>query len=173
MTEVQAEDAERRWGAYHERQKCISILQSVGLAERDLERERAQVKTTNSEAVVAILTRVAATAQKLHERKMAFYQLASYAEKEGRPFNEFLTEAARCELLIYKQTPVVRVVEILTAGPGNACDECEVQRGKVFSIDEALRTMPLPCHMCTRTLTGARPGFCRCTWLPVVGKVAV
>jgi uncharacterized Zn finger protein (UPF0148 family) len=173
MTEVQAEDAERRWSAYHERQKSISVLQTVGLAESDLERERAQGRATDSEAVVAILIRVAATAKKLHERKMAYYQLASYAEKEGRPFHEFLTEAVRCELLIYKQTPVVTTVEILTAGPANACAECDAQRGKVFSIDEALRTMPLPCPRCTRTLLGARPGFCRCTWLPVVEKIAV
>src|SRR5882672_7825019 len=66
MTEAQAEDAERRWSAYHERQKSISVLQSVGLAESDLEREKAEGKTTDSEAVVAILTRVAATAKKLH-----------------------------------------------------------------------------------------------------------
>jgi hypothetical protein len=173
MTEVQAEDAERRWSTYHERQKSISVLQSVGLTESDLESERAQGNATDSEAVVAILTRVAATADKLHERKMALYQLASYAEKEGRPFHEFLTEAIRCELLIYRQTTVVTTVEILTAGPGNACAECEAQRGKVFSTDEALRTMPLPCPKCTRTLLGTRPGFCRCTWLPVLEKVAV
>lgn len=173
MTEVQAEEAEKCWTTYHERQKSISVLQSVGLAESDLERERKQGAKTDSEAVVSILTRVATTAEKLHERKMAFYQLASYAEKGGEPFRHFLEEAIRCDLLIYKQTPLVTKVEITTAGPGNACAECEAQRGKIFSVDEALRTMPLPCAKCTRTLLGTRQGFCRCAWLPVVDKVAV
>jgi hypothetical protein len=172
MTEAQAQEAERQWNAYHIRQKSISVLQSVGLGESDLERERTQSETTDSEAVVAILTRVAATAEKLHERKMAFYQLAACAEKDGQPFHEFLTEAARCELLIYKQTRAVTKVEILTAGPGNSCAECEAQRGEIFPIDEALRLMPLPCPTCSRTLLGTRPGFCRCTWLPAFDKVA-
>ncbi len=157
------------WHAHHERQKALSVLQSFGLGEKDLSSAKQQGEASDSGAVVAILKRIAAEAEKLHERKMAFYYLATYAERDGLPFVQYLTEASRCELLTYKQTGRVKKVEILTAGPGNACPECEAQRAKVFTIDEALRAMPLPCSACSRKLLGTQAGFCRCTWLPVLG----
>lgn len=168
MTEAQAEEAERSWNTYHDRQKALSVLESFGMREEDLLGARQRSEASDTEAVVAILKRVAANAENLHERKMAFYYLATYAERDGLPFVEYLTEASRCDLLTYKQTGRVKKVEILTAGPGNACPECEAQRGKVFTIEEALSTMPLPCSACSRKLLGTQVGFCRCTWLPVL-----
>jgi hypothetical protein len=97
---------------------------------------------------------------------MAFSQLAVYAEEEGRQFINYLIEAARCELLRYKQQGVKKV-EILTSGLGNACAACAAHAGKTFDINNALRLMPLPCPTCTRTLSGSRLGFCRCSYVPV------
>lgn len=165
MTEDQAEEAESLWNDRYVRQKSIAVLQSVGLGESDLDLEKARSKESDWNAAIALLQRVAVTADGLHQRKMAFYQLALQAEKDGLPFAAHLTEAARLELRILKQTAVVKKVEILTSGAGNSCPECEAQRGKTFEIDEALRAMPLPCQACSRTLQGTCPGFCRCTWV--------
>lgn len=101
----------------------------------------------------------------LHKRKMALGQLAVYAEQDGQPFHEYLVEANRCELHRYKQQGVKKV-EILTAGPGNACTECGSNARKIFEIDDALRLMPLPHPRCTHTIEGKRPGFCRCSYIP-------
>jgi hypothetical protein len=165
MTEVQALAAEEEWHMYNARQKSISSLIPFGLTEQDIEKERACSPKSDSDAVVSLLTRLTKETKDLHKRKMALSLLAVYAEEEGIPFHNYLAEATRCELLRYKQQRV-RKVEIITAGPGNACAECAVHAGKTFDIDDALRLMPLPCPTCTRTIAGTRPGFCRCGYVP-------
>lgn len=165
MTETQVEVAEKQWSSYHQRQRLLVLLQPFGLSDRDIENEKARGAQSDTEAVTSILARVAASTKDLHERKMAFYELALLAEEGGQPFREFLVEAARSALLRYKKQGVTKV-EILTAGPGNSCPECEAQAQEVIYIEEALRLMLLPCPSCTRTLAGTRPGFCRCSYVP-------
>lgn len=169
MTEAQAEAAEKQWSSYHQRQRFLVLLQPFGLGDRDIGNEKARGAQSDTEAVTSILSRVAASTKDLHKRKMAFYELALLAEEGGQPFREFLVEAARSELLRYKKQGVAKV-EILTAGPGNSCPECEARDRKAIYIDEALRLMLLPCPSCTNTLAGTRPGFCRCSYIPAQSR---
>lgn len=173
MTEAEAERVEEEWKAYHERRTAIAVLQSVGLSERDLEREIGVSKATDAAAVVVLLTEVAATAEDLNSRRIAFHQLATYAERDGQPFHDLLAESIRCSLLAYKPYDAITNVEIRTAGPTSACAACETQNGKIFTVDDALALMPLPCAECTHTIRGDRPGFCRCEWLPQIKKTEV
>ena len=166
MTEVQAIDAENQWSLYNLRQKSLSTLFPFGLLEQDIEKEIALSAKTDSEAVVSLLTRIIADTTDLHKRKMAWSHLAIYAEAEDRPFYEYLVESIRCELHRYKQRGVKKV-EIITAGHGNACLECESHERETFDIDDAIRLMPIPRSTCTRTIAGVRPGFCRCSYVPL------
>lgn len=74
MTEVQTIDAENQWSVYNLRQKSLSILSPFGLSEQDIEKERALGTTTDSDAVVSLLTREITDATNLHKRKMAWSQ---------------------------------------------------------------------------------------------------
>jgi len=96
------------------------------------------------------------------------FQSALTADKEGCPFRDHLIESARDTLLLYKRFAPDIKVTISTAGRRHACSACKTQSGKVFSIDEALRLMPLPCSTCSFSLFSTHPGYCRCIWLPVV-----
>ncbi len=167
MTEAQAAEAEKQWSYYHQRQRFLILLQPFGLGDRDIENEKARGVEKDIEAVSSILARVAVSTKDLNERKMAFYELALLAEEKGKPFHDFLVEAARSELLRYKQHGVAKV-EILTSGPGNSCPECETNARKIFGVDDALHLMPLPHPRCTHTIAGARPGFCRCSYAPAL-----
>lgn len=165
MTEAQAMAAEKEWDLYNIRQISISVLLPFGLTEQDIERERGLGAIDDRKAVISLVTGVEKETDDLHQRKMSLLLLAAYAEEDGRPFHEYLTKANICELHYYKQSGVKRV-EILTAGHGNACTECESNSKKVFEIDDALRIMPLPQPACTRTIAGKRLGFCRCSYIP-------
>lgn len=165
MTEAQAMAAEEKWDSYNLRQKSLSTLFPFGLTERDLEKEKARGALSDPDAVTSLLARVVEQTNDLHKRKMALGQLAVYAEQDGQPFYEYLVEANRCELHRYKQQGVKKV-EILTAGPGNACTECGSNARKIFEIDDALRLMPLPHPRCTHIIAGKSPGFCRCSYVP-------
>lgn len=166
VTESEAQKIEAQWAAYHERQESLRFLQPFGFTERDIENEigDGESSKSDSQAVFSLLERVTCSSADLHEQKMAFYEMALIAEKQGKPYRPFLAEAARRELLRYKQHNV-KGVEILTAGPGNACPQCEAQAHKIFDIDDALHLMPIPCAACTRTLVGSIPGFCRCSYV--------
>lgn len=163
MTEGKAEEAEKLWGQYGQRQRALSTLSCFGLGETHLHRQLEAGAKSDGEAVAALLLSVAESAKDLHDQKMAFYQLALAAEREGRAFREFLAHAARCELLRYQQSGV-RKVEILSAGEGYACPQCQAQNGRVLTVGDALRKMPVPCSSCTQTLVGDTPGFCRCCY---------
>lgn len=74
-------------------------------------------------------------------------------------------EELRAELMRLKQAPWVLGVKISTCS--NACPTCQKLRGKVFTVDEALKKMPIPNKDCTFEHNGKR-GFCRCLYTAVL-----
>jgi len=171
MTEEQANAADAEWNTYHQSRENLNILQAVGLTEADLVREKKGVfsKKTDQQALWALLEKTAKKNHDLHKKKMAYHYMAIISEKEGREFFPYLAEAARCELLRYKQSKI-QYVKVLTAGHGNACTICEQQEGHVFPIHDALKKMPIPCKQCTYTLTGGKSGFCRCCYIAAIDE---
>jgi thioredoxin-related protein len=76
-------------------------------------------------------------------------------------------QVAKMELLTYKKSGVIDKVQILTCGK-NSCEACQQLDRKVFTIEEALEKMPIPCKECTFILYDKTRGFCRCAYLPGV-----
>ena len=167
MTAALAQEAESLWERYNARQAAVSILFPFGMTETDIEKQMREGAVSDRDAVRLILVKIAADTNNLHMRKMAYGRLAAFSEEEGQPFQELLMSSVKCELLQYRNMGVKRV-EILTAGHRNACAACEVNKGKVFPIDEAIRLMPLPNSSCSRSIAGKVGGFCRCGYIPVV-----
>ncbi len=166
MTEEEAIEVESKWAEHHEKERIIRSLQAIGSTEKDLEKEQKSFfeKKPIQEAYNALLVKTANNHNDYHYRKMAHHQLALELSRRNEDFHVHLKEAARYELLRYKQSHV-RKVEILTAGKGNSCNECQKQSGKILDIETALNTMPIPCSSCTHTGLGEKPGFCRCTYV--------
>lgn len=115
----------------------------------------------------------------LHERTEAlrddlqalashYYSMALFAAEADREFRSYLQLAHRTRLQVYARSSVIRLVEISSAGKGNACESCERHNEMEMTIAEALRTMPLPCRECTMVVVGNLPGFCRCEYVPVL-----
>jgi hypothetical protein len=73
------------------------------------------------------------------------------------------------ELSQIKYDGLFSKVEILAKG---ACDVCSEFNGRIYDLDEALETMPIPHKNCTTfcDLPGEyhSTGWCRCIWLPVI-----
>ncbi|MCX5701698.1 MAG: hypothetical protein NTW64_01805 [Candidatus Omnitrophica bacterium] len=84
--------------------------------------------------------------------------------KSGENFINELKKRHIEELHRYKEAGIKKV-EILTAGPGNSCEECYKLHGKVLTIEEALKTMPLPVRGCNMDVFGVEKGFCRCGYV--------
>jgi hypothetical protein len=89
--------------------------------------------------------------------------MAEFLEEEGKDPSRCLEEALRFELLSYREQEIVGAVSIWTPHP-DPCSECAELIGRVYSLREAIATMPLPCPGCTRSLQNPNKGFCRCRW---------
>ncbi len=167
MTEKEARGVEKQWSLYNVRQTSISVLYPFGYDGSDIEKERARGAKTDLEAIVSLLNNVTATEKDLHKQKIAYFTLANIAAERGKDtFRRFLMAAHHCELLRYKQQGgVIKKVQIAASGLKNLCPECQSKEGRILDIDEALKTMPLPCRTCTCTRFDGIIGFCGCSYL--------
>lgn len=94
-------------------------------------------------------------------------QLALILNWEGKDTYQFLFNVRRSELTNLKQSRIVQKVKIISgAKPGEieSCPECREIMGKVFTIDEALKQMPLPYKNCTCKIYDKNKGLCRCIY---------
>jgi len=63
---------------------------------------------------------------------------------------------------------IVREVEISACD--DACPACTALSARRFTVEDALRTNPLPCRNCTGGWKGGPVGACRCCYLPIVNR---
>lgn len=66
----------------------------------------------------------------------------------------------------YQELDVVKWCEILATK--DSCSACRAFSGKRFTIEEALKTKPLPCSECTNDYLNTGKPYCRCTYLPII-----
>jgi len=99
---------------------------------------------------------------------MLYYDMALFLDEENRKeSSSLLQQASKFKLLDYKRSAIVKCVEILAAP--NSCESCLKQNGEKFTIEKALKDLPIPNKQCTYHLRPKRKySFCRCTWLPIV-----
>lgn len=97
--------------------------------------------------------------------KMLYYSMAIMLNQEKKEFFNLLQESRKMELMEYKKHGFIKKVKISTAGKGNACDICMLQDNATYTIEEALKKMPIPNKNCTHTLYDEKRGFCRCMYI--------
>lgn len=172
MTKKQADEAEEQWDLHCLRQSSINTLSLFGLGEPEIKKERAMGAKNDDEATFSILSRITILkTNDLNDLKIAYLILASLAAKTGKPFRPFKLAAHHCELLRYKSTNgVVKNVKILTSDNKDICIECQNNKGKIYTIDDAIKLTPLPCPKCTCVGVNGQIGFCDCCYIPVLYK---
>lgn len=70
-------------------------------------------------------------------------------------------ETERMRLLEYKRSGLEKVRVVSVGG----CQACIDIMGKVLTIDDALKEMPIPVNECTFKLHSKVPGWCRCRYV--------
>lgn len=94
------------------------------------------------------------------DAEKAYDLMATLAREENKIPTPYLAESAKHRLLNYKKDGMKKVT-VRTCNDDFVCPSCRAIEGKVFSIDQALRDMPIP-HMCTSDYG------CRCFYLPLL-----
>lgn len=122
---------------------------------------------TPGDILWAIILRLLEKPLKPKRRKLLTDLLVNFLTTSQIELRTLLERAAKMELLKFKASRDFTKVRITPANPLELCPECRKLSGAIFSIDEALVQMPLPCKTCTHQLTKEITGFCRCTFTPL------
>jgi len=98
---------------------------------------------------------------------VVYNQLALILNWEGKDTYQYLYNVRRTELLNLKKSKIVQNVKIISGAKDMAiesCPQCKELQGKVFTIDDALKQMPLPVKNCTCKIYDKNRGICRCIY---------
>jgi hypothetical protein len=104
-----------------------------------------------------------------HRMEMIYLSQALFLYNEGNEgYFKLLQLVNRCQLMDYKKSEFVKRVEIITCGD-KSCLECQKLSGKIFTFEEAIKSMPIPVRDCSFKFELNCPGgWCRCMYCPVV-----
>ncbi|WP_394296330.1 hypothetical protein [Methanomassiliicoccus luminyensis] len=102
----------------------------------------------------------------LHLLKMIYYGQAIFLESQGKDPSPLIRLSNDMDLQMERKR--FREVKISAVG---GCEACRSSHGKVFSIEEALETHPIPNPGCTYRFEEGHPPFCRCRYQPVLDSM--
>ena len=171
-TEEGARQIEAEWNRIEDEQHLKSLPGRYGIGEKELEDVGEQLskkfgfsaKTTD--IIWAILNQRAIDLMKHGDwgnlASLYFEQALFLHFEEGKECFHILQESKRCQLRDYQYSGIVKKVEIVGAGD-SSCAKCQALRGKVFTVTEALESMPIPTENCENAY-----GYCRCVYLPII-----
>lgn len=160
MTEEQWSEAGRLWSARSARRSSECILTSIGVPADYLDKVIASTGWTRDVAIEACLMAVAADGTRTrHERKMACLGVAPGLSAAGDVrWRQYAEQARREELTDMLERSAGIVVGVTIAkSVGGLGPQCNRHTGRVFSVQDALTEMPLPCDE-----------KCSCWWRPVL-----
>lgn len=177
VTEARAQEIEALWAARQTENRIEVFFNTYdldGSTRTKIEsalRERLRREPTAQEVIEAgaeaALGRARAT-KDWHQQKMLHFERALWLFQAGRPHLEEARQSRRAELRGIASEGLTTRVRVL----GGECAECAKLDGRVFTIEEALASLPIPCRAC-ETWDEGRGGWCRCLyqadlegWLP-------
>lgn len=82
------------------------------------------------------------------------------AEEGGHDPYLSLYAKVNVELMKMKEIGIEKVQWVCV----DRCDACKKNEGKIFKIDDALKTMPIPHKECTNKFNIC-DSFCQCLWI--------
>jgi len=82
------------------------------------------------------------------DMKMIYFDQALFLYAQGKDYIRVLAEANKCDLYHYRKQKIVKKVEIVTCGDAS-CPSCQKLSGKIYTIDQALKEMPIPEKTCS------------------------
>ena len=101
----------------------------------------------------------------IQKLKQVYYEMALFINCENKNPNKQLEIISKLALVEFKKLDIKKV-EISSVRGG--CNSCEKQNNKVYSIEEALKCMPIPNKKCAFHLKEGKFPFCRCFLSPII-----
>lgn len=93
-----------------------------------------------------------------------YFDQALFLYEGNTPFFGALQES-NIMMLMRFQKQGIKKVEIPSCE--DSCEHCRKQGGRILTVNQALKEMPIPRKGCTHELEKGKPGWCRCAYQPV------
>jgi hypothetical protein len=132
------------------------------MLERDQLRQKFGVEITSVDIFWSVLRQAMLKTRDRAVIKKLQRCLTAFSEDLGQDFLYILQRAAKMQLLEFRNDGFSKQVRII-ANP-DSCPSCRQLDGKIYTIEEALRLMPLPHSGCTQKIAKNISGFCRCSY---------
>ena len=134
---------------------------------RDEEKRLNQNFKPNPKDIIwSLLNKLLLNSNSLDEQKMTYWEMARFLFEEGKDPNKMLKESNRCQLKKFQDSGLKIKVRIDCVGSqNNSCEKCQKQNNKIYTIEKALKEMPLPCESCTHDTSKNGFSWCRCMWV--------
>lgn len=153
------------------RRKWLRELEYYGISESDFSSARKtffqknRFEANDRDILWGLFNKAISQQSDLHDLKMLYLSMARFLYEEGRDHLQIHQQAMRMALKKYQQDGCTKV-EIMDCG--DSCGTCRQQNGKVLTIKDALREMPLPCQDCSFEPSSSTRGWCRCDYCSVI-----
>ena len=151
----------------------LKKLENYGITEKHFDDQKNKLSkqfgcvANNRDIIHTLFNKLILKNSDFHTLQMIYYEHALFLNEEGEDCFKILQLANKMDLLRYKQSEIdIEKVKIISGE--ESCSFCQQLNGKIYSIEEALKTMPLPCKDCTFILYDDKRGFCRCTYAPML-----
>ena len=149
-----------------EKFEYLGIDKSNFKEKRKIFKERFKTEPSTHDIIWGILNElILKNANDYYILSKLYYELALIAYKEEKNFFRLLQKSMEMKLKDMEKVGVIEKVEIIAAGYDDVCEECSKLNGKIFSMEEALRQMPIPNRNCTTSINDGKRGFCRCIYV--------
>jgi hypothetical protein len=174
VTEQQAKRIDSERNELRFKRKWLAYLVQYGVREIDFDNQRKKLRSTygqnpgGGDLVWSLFQGALHAAIKsgdVGELQMLYLDMALFLYEEGREFFVPLQQSLRMDVLYYKEHGFKGKLQIRVSD--DCCQACRKLAGDIFTLDEALEQMPIPCKECTRQRYGGRPGWCRCQYYTV------
>ncbi|MCG7849472.1 MAG: hypothetical protein MIO93_09885 [ANME-2 cluster archaeon] len=157
----------------------LKKLENYGITEKHFDDQKNKLSTqfgciaSNHDVIHTLFNKLILENSDFHTLKMIYFEHALFLYEEGGDcFKNLqlvknLQLARKMELLRYKQSGI-GIEKVKIRSHEESCSFCQALNGKIYSIEEALKIMPIPCKDCTFILYRDKRNFCRCTYAPIL-----
>jgi hypothetical protein len=150
------------------RQTMGEELVGIGLSEDMLNRRehemlaKTRVRPMKSAVIMSLFNETILGLKDFNEMERRYHDLAIILNKGGEDCFHILQAAAKTKLAAYKAEGVKKVSVFASQN----CEACKKVDGKVMTIEEALKTMPIPLKDCPNHPYNENLSFCICGFEP-------
>lgn len=175
VTQKRADEIEEMWRALYRRtiEQKLSWLDVTGERIEKIRselREKFKAEPSEHDIVWRIYNEELIKAKDYQDKKIIYHQMALELNEEGRDASKMLEYMHDCELYEWKKLRMeigdscfYNRVKIVTTA--NDCEACAEIVNRVYTIDEALETKPIPYKRCGHFEAPSKYPYCRTDYI--------